>query len=171
MPVGNGSKIAVMLLASLGIASLWIAGPAAAGQVVASEVAPRLTAAEENAEALCREGSQASLGRQLVNKGKDAVDKAASDLGITDGPRRKGGSCADVCATLPADARFTARGSITPQDWYGELSSGLPETVEASRATIRGPLIRPSGKTKTVCYTFINLRRDDERYVGVEFNY
>ncbi len=150
------------------VASLWAAAPAAAEQAIVSDVVARLSGPATNAESACGKTSpDVSLGREIVNAGKDIVRR------IGEGDRRSsaGAHCKDVCGTLPAEAAFSARASITPQDWKGELSAGLPETVRANRASIRGPLISRDGETKTVCYTFINLSREDERYVGVEFTY
>lgn len=170
----GGSVKSVIVVA----ASLLIGGSAMADQTAVSAVLPAAGKIDkESKEPPCEsqtEDHAESLGRQIVDKGTDALGEAIAGLGLDDPFNRRtraGATCADICGTLPADAEFAARGSITPFDWNGTLPSDLPQTIEPEEATIRGPVIKPAGRVKVVCYTFINRSRKHERRVRVEFTY
>jgi hypothetical protein len=159
-------------------ACLLMSFPAMAEQAVVSAVLPKAGKIDKKStEPPCERQTESfaeTLGDQIVTKGVDAMSEAVKQLGLDDPfnkRTRAGATCADVCGTLPVDAEFSARGTITPIDWRGTLPSGLPQTIEPQDATIRGPIIKPAGRVKVICYTFINLSRKEERQVGVEFTY
>src|SRR5215471_13236077 len=116
-------------------AMLLTTGAAHSGQVFSrTKLAATGTPAAMN-NPPCTAGVYAkSIGDTLKEKGIEAVGKAVSTLGLGTDPfnvRRLNQSvCADLCVVVPSGANFTARGSVTPITWQGNLPSGLPDTVD-----------------------------------------
>lgn len=117
-----------------------------------------------------------NIGQEILTKGLDAIGKGTASLGLGDNPfntRRLNASvCSDLCVVVPSGAAFTAKGSITPFDWQGDLPSGLPGTVNPGNwAAITGPAVETTAKGDVVCYTYKNWSHDNDRNVGLEVTY
>ena len=127
----------------------------------------------------CEDSTRISVknfGEQINSLGIDAVGKPISALGLAGDPfnlrTRNKSVCADLCVVIDPGAGFTAKGSITPIEWTGDLPSGLPQTIDPSIwAGIRGPYVDRRGAGDVVCYTFFNWSHDTERYVGIEVKF
>ncbi len=154
-------------------------GGAGAATVTAAATLPAAGKPDKKHDAPACEGQTEffadSIGRRIVNKGVDAVNDAVARLDVADDPlnsrSRAGAACMDVCATLPAEAAFTAKGSIKPIGWEGTLPSEDSQRIEPQDAVINGPVIRPAGRSKVVCYTFINQSRKQERHIEIQLTY
>ena len=164
----------VIAIASL---SLILTTHAEAGKVFARGKVPATGTSASKHNPPCTPDQQAkNLGQQIVDKGLDAVGKATASLGLGNDPfntrRLNQSMCVDLCVVVPQGANFTARGSITPIDWKGDLPSGLPETIDPQNwAAVTGPAVDSTPRGDVVCYTFKNWSHDQERAIGVEESY
>lgn len=165
----------LMLMA---IAALSVA-PAAADVVYARGVVPATgTPVGTHMPACEPDQHSTNLAQRIGQQGLNAIGKATAALGLGGDPfntRRAGNSnCVDMCVVTPPGANFTARGSITPFDWQGDLPSGLPGTVDPQNwAAIRGPKVTftSDNRAQVVCYTFLNWSHNQARNVGIEVRY
>ncbi|MBP2233469.1 hypothetical protein J2847_006807 [Azospirillum agricola] len=134
------------------------------------------TPAAEDNPACTPDQHAKNLGEVLKEKGLDLIGKSTAAAGLTSDPfntRRLNQSvCMDLCVVIPTGASFKAKGAITPIDWQGELSSGLPKTVNPGIwAAFTGPAVDSTPKGDVVCYTAKNWSHNQARNVGIEITY